>query len=161
MLIIILFAGCAQNAMVEFGFNDGQLLTGTFGDMSIRVTRIEAFQNAEYTTLWENSNLVSVPVNGNDFCSITGNYVSIIPGNYKKFRVTIDSLSYSIDNTHALLLDSTFQFIASAFSDIIIEENDEYRFVISINSSTWFDSESLRVKAGHQPFEGASLKIFY
>ncbi|MEO0184448.1 MAG: hypothetical protein ABIL22_02240 [candidate division WOR-3 bacterium] len=161
ILILSLFWGCAQNASVEIGFNDGVILAGTFGDMIIRVSKIEAFQNAQYTTIWENGNTVSVPVNGSDFCSITGNYVSIVPGTYRKFRVTIDSLSYKIDNTVVLLLDSNYQFIPTAFSDIVIEDGDEYRLVIGISSSSWFESESLRIKPGHSPFENATLKIFY
>ncbi|MGB9720801.1 MAG: hypothetical protein ACPL28_04890 [bacterium] len=161
ILILSLFVGCAQYASVEVGFNDGAILAGTFGDMIVRVSKIEAFQNAQYSSIWESGNTVSVPVNGSDFFSITGGYVSILPGAYKKFRVTIDSLRYKIDNTTVMLLDSNYQFTATAFTDIMIDSGDEYQLVIGINSSNWFDSESLKIKAGHSPFENATLKIFY
>lgn len=160
-LLGILLIGCAQNATVEIGFNDGALLAGTFGNMIIRVSKIEMLQNKEYITLWEGSNIVIVPVNGEDFCSITNGYISIVPGTYKTLRITIDSLIYKIDNSTALLIDSVYQFNATAFSDLVVEDNDEYRFVVGIASTNWFDSESLKIKTGHQPFEGASLKIYY
>lgn len=160
-LLVILLIGCAQNANIEIGFNDSALLAGTFGDMIIRVSKIEMLQNKEYTTLWEGSSIVMVPVNGEDFCSITNDYISIVPGTYKTLRITIDSLSYKIDNSTVLLIDSIYQFNATAFSDLVIEDNDEYRFVVGIASTNWFDSDSLKIKTGHQPFEGANLKIFY
>jgi len=160
-LILILMIGCAQNAAVEIGFNDGALLAGTFGDMIIGVSKIEAFQNAEYTIIWDVGNIVTVPVNGEDFCSVTGDYVSIMPGTYRKLRITIDSMNYRIDNSVISLIDSVYQFTATSFSDIIINGNDEYRLVVGIASSNWFDSESLKIKTGHQPFEGANLKLYY
>ncbi len=162
ILIVGIFVTCAQNATVEIGMNDGPIIAGAYGDMIIRATKIEAFQNGQYTTIWENSSIVSVPINSSDFYSVSGNYVAIDPGTYKKLRITIDSLNYKVDNTtNVLLLDSVYEFIATAFTDIIIEENDEYRLVIGICSSNWFDSESIKIKQGHQPFEGANLKIYY
>lgn len=160
-LIGILLIGCAQNATVEIGFNDGALLAGTFGDMIISVSKIELLQNEEYIPIWEKSSVVRVPVNGENFCSITNSYISIAPGNYRYLRITVDSLGYIIDNSITPLIDSVCQFTASSFSEIIVEENDEYKFVIGITSANWFDSESLKIKTGHQPFEGASLKVFY
>lgn len=160
-LLGILLIGCAQNATVEIGFNDGAFLAGTFGDMIIRVLKIEMLQNKEYTAIWEGSSIVSVPINNQDFCSITNGYISIIPGTYKTLRITIDSLSYKIENSTVLLIDSVYQFTATAFSELLVEDNDEYRFVVGITSTNWFDSESLKIKPGHHPFDGASLKIYY
>ncbi len=162
IIILGIFAGCAQNATVEVGMNDGAILAGTYGDMVIRVTKIEAFHNGQYLTLWESSNIVSVPLNSGDFQSITGSSVSIDPGSYKYFRITIDSLNYKLDNTTGvMLLDSAYEFTATAFTNLVIEENDDYRIVIGINTNGWFDSESLRIKQGNQPFEGATLRIHY
>ncbi|MEO0189634.1 MAG: hypothetical protein ABIL18_01485, partial [candidate division WOR-3 bacterium] len=95
------------------------------------------------------------------FCSITRNYISIPSGSYKKMRITIDSLSYKIDNTTIVLLDSIYQFVADAFTELIIEDNEEYRIVIGIASTNWFDPVSQQIKTGHLPFEGASLKFYY
>ncbi|MGQ9533951.1 MAG: hypothetical protein ACUVTF_01795 [bacterium] len=160
-LIGILMIGCAQNARVEIGFNDGALLAGTFGDMIISVSKLELLQDGEYIPIWEKSSIVSVPINSEDFCSITNSYISIVPGNYRYLRITVDSLSYRIENSIISLIDSVCQFTATSFSEIIVEANEEYRFVVGITSTNWFDSESLKIKSGHQPFEGASLKVFY
>ena len=158
---LLMIIACAQNASVEIGFNDGVLLRGTYGDIIARITRIEVFQDGEFTEIWNGNNIVDIPLNSDDYCSITNGYVTITPGSYKKMRVTIDSLSYKLDNTIVALLDSVYQFTANAFTDIIIEDNDEYRLVISIASTNWFDPDSQKIKIGHQPFEGASLKVYY
>lgn len=161
LLYCLIIISCAQNAMIEIGFNDGALLSGVYGDMIIRVSEIEIFQDGEFVSIWNGSNIVEVPINSSDFCSITGNYIPLAGGTYKKMRITTDSLSYKIDNTIIPLLDSVYQFTANAFTDIIIEGNEEYRLVISIASTNWFDPDSQKIKTGHQPFEGVSLKIFY
>jgi|UniRef100_A0A7V3RHI5 hypothetical protein len=161
LFLIILIIACAQNASVEVGINDGAILNGTYGDISVHFTRIEIFQNGSYTDLWNGSNNVNFKINSENFCSITMNYVPVPPGSYRKLRVTIDSLSYVEEGKKTVLLDSSYQFIASAFTDLIIEENGEYRFVINANTTTWFDPDSIKIKNGHQPFENASLKLFY
>jgi len=158
---LLMIIACAQNASVEIGFNDGVLLRGTYGDIIVRVTRIEVFQSGEFTEVWNGNNIVDIPINSDDYCSITNGYIPITSGSYKKMRITIDSLSYKLDNTVVALLDSVYQFTANAFTDIIIEDNDEYRLVISIASTNWFEPDSQKIKTGHQPFEGASLKVYY
>ncbi len=158
---LLMIIACAQNASIEIGFNDGVLLRGTYGDIIARVTRIEIFQSGEFTEIWNGNNIVNIPINSNDYCSITNGYIFITSGSYKKMRITIDSLSYKLDNTNVILLDSVYQFTANAFTDIIIEDNDEYKLVISIASTNWFDPDSQKIKIGHQPFEGASLKVYY
>lgn len=158
---ILMIIACAQNASIEIGFNDGLLLRGTYGDIIVRVTKIEIFQGGEFINLWDNNNIVGIPINSNDYCSITNGYLSVSSGSYKKMRITIDSLSYKIDNTTVTLLDSVYQFTANAFTDIVIDANDEYRLVVSIASANWFDPDSQKIKTGHLPFEGASLKVYY
>lgn len=158
---LLLLIGCAQNATVEIGFNDSAILKGSYGDLIITVSKIEMYQTKEFVEIWSGINKVSVPVGGNDYYSITGGYIPVAPGSYKKLRITIDSLIYKIDNTTVILLDSTYQFIASAFTDILIEDNEEYRLLVSIASTNWFDPVAQKIKTGHQPFEGANLKIYY
>ncbi|MEO0136522.1 MAG: hypothetical protein ABIL40_02010 [candidate division WOR-3 bacterium] len=160
-VLIILIISCAPNASVEFGFNDGALINGTFGDLIIQVTKIEALQGKDFIEVWRGNTQVAVSVNDDNYQSITNGYIPITPGNYKKVRLTIDSLIYKIDNTSIVLVDTLYQFIADAFTPILIEENQDYRLVISIASSNWFSPDSQRIKTGHKPFEGASLKIYY
>lgn len=152
---------CVRNASVEIGFNDGPIFRGTYGDIVVRVTKIEAFQKGQFSDLWNGNNVVSIPINSDEYCSITNSYVILSSGSYTKMRITIDSLAYKVDNTDIILLDSIYQFTANAFTDIVIEDNSEYRLVISISSNTWFDPDSHKIKTGHQPFEGASLKVYY
>ncbi len=161
VISILMMVACAQNASVELGFNDGPLLRGIYGDMVVRVTKIEILQSGEFIDIWNNNNIVSIPINDDDYCSITNGYLPLAAGSYKKMRITIDSLSYKIDNTTVILFDSVYQFIANAFTEIVIDENEEYRLVISIASDNWFDPDSQKIKPGHQPFEGASLKVYY
>ncbi len=159
--MLLLIITCAQNASVEVGFNDGPLFRGIYGDIVARVIKIELFQNGKFTEIWNSNNTVSIPINGDEYCSITNSYIPVSAGSYKKIRITIDSLSYKIDNTITVLLDSLYQFTADAFTDIVVDANEEYDLVISIASANWFDPDSQKIKTGHQPFEGASLKVYY
>ncbi|MCX7994227.1 MAG: hypothetical protein N3A65_00420 [candidate division WOR-3 bacterium] len=152
---------CAQNATVEFGFNDGTLLTGTFGDLVMDVTKIEILQERKFVEIWKGSKITYVPVSSDEYNSITDGYIPVSPGYYKEVRITIDSLIYKIDNTTVVLIDSTYQFTANAFTELLLEENHDYRLVISIASANWFSPDSQKIKTGHQPFEGASLKLYY
>ena len=160
---LLIIVGCGGNAMVEFGMNDEEtLLRGTLGDIVVWITKIEIPEDGStYTTVWEGSRQVQVPIHSTDFFSITDNEVEIIPGSYQNIRLTADSLYFRQDFTNERLVNTPVSFIASAFTEIVIEEDDEMRLVVNIMSDSWFDNEELAIKDGHTPFEGAQLKIFY
>jgi hypothetical protein len=160
ILPILIMVGCAGTASVEVGMNDAQV-DGTFGDMVMRVTKIEVAEDNTYNTIWESVVLVNVPVQSEDYVSITQNYVEISPGSYKYVQLTVDSVRYIQNTTSIMLMRTPYQFVATAFADIIIDENEELKLVVGINSKDWFDIDSLKIKAGHDPFEGASLKVYY
>ena len=161
LLLLIIIVSCGGNGAIEVGFNDEGLLRGTLGDITIWVSKVEFPEDNTYTTLWEGLKEVRVPVNNTDFYSVTDNYTEIVPGEYQNVRVTVDSLIYIKDASHIMLVDTMFQFVAQSLSGIVIEENDEFRVVVNIISDNWFDPESLRIRPGHDPFEGARLKIYY
>jgi len=161
-LIIALFIiGCASMATVEVGLNDEGIVRGTLGDIAMRVTKIELREGDEYNTIWQGSKSVQVAIGAYDFVSITDNYVEINAGAYQSIRLTIDSLSFVQETISDLLVDTTLQFVATAFNEIVIDEGDEIRLVINIMTNNWFDNDSLQIKQGHNPFEGAQLKIYY
>ncbi len=167
VIVPLLIVGCAGQAMVEVGLNDSEfssfLLLGTEGDIVMRVLCIEVPQEGAYDTLWSGAQEVAVPINGADFVSITGGNVEISPDSYLRMRLTVDSVRFVDEPTDKMLVDAPYQFTAQAFSAIVIEEGDEFRLVININTDMWFDSnpDSLKIREGHEAFEEAQLKIYY
>ena len=156
LVIPILIIGCAGTGSVELGFNDEGLLRGTGPELAIWVSKIEFPEEGTYTTVWEGSKRVQVPTGSREFLSITDGYIEITPGSYQTIRLTVDSLHYITDATSNPLVDTTCQFIATAFIEIVIEDGDEMQLVVDIMSSNWFDADSLT----NTPFEGARLKIY-
>ncbi|MGB3479673.1 MAG: hypothetical protein WBB67_10985 [bacterium] len=157
-LIII---GCAGQGAIEFGINDGALFDGTLGDISMTVTRIEMPEGDLYTTVWEGAKEVIVGIQVSDFVSITDRYIEVTPGSYQNIRLTVESVRYIQDSNSVLLIDTSYQFIATAFSALPVEENFDQEFVVGIMSTTWFDIDSLKIREGYEAFQGASLKINY
>ena len=157
-LIII---GCAGQGAIEFGINDGALFDGTLGDISMTVTRIEMPEGDVYTTVWEGAKEVIVGIQVSDFVSITDRYIEVTPGSYQNIRLTVESVRYIQDSNSVLLIDTSYQFIATAFSALPVEENFDQEFVVGIMSTTWFDIDSLKIREGYEAFQGASLKINY
>jgi len=161
---LIIIIGCAGRARVEIGLNDETILapSGTFGDIGIRILKIELSADDTYNTIWEGSKLLTVPIQEHTFVSITDIYIDISPGTYKSAKVTIDSLWYVQQNINKMLSNTDLTFIANAsFGGIVIEDGDETKWVINIMSPNWFELDSLRIKPGHNPFEGAALKVYY
>lgn len=157
-LIII---GCAGQGAIEFGINDNALFDGTLGDISMTVTRIEMPEGDVYTMVWEGAKEVIVGIRVSDFVSITDRYIEVTPGSYQNIRLTVESVRYIQDSNSVLLIDTSYQFIATAFSALPVEENFDQEFVIGIMSTTWFDIDSLKIREGYEAFQGASLKINY
>ena len=60
-----------------------------------------------------------------------------------------------------MLVETSYQFIANAFTQIVIDENDDLQLAITINSSSWLDTDSMKIKGGHELFEGAALRVYY
>uniref|UniRef100_A0A7C4X8Y5 DUF4382 domain-containing protein n=1 Tax=candidate division WOR-3 bacterium TaxID=2052148 RepID=A0A7C4X8Y5_UNCW3 len=160
-ICIMVVLNCANFASVEFGFNDEGIYRGTLGQFGIRVLKIEAKTKENYSPLWEGTRLVFVQREGSGFASITEQSIQMDPGTYKTLRITVDSLCYVTDVNSFLLLDTEYQFTASSFSDITIDKGDELRLVIDIASPQWFDSDSMKIKTGHQAFEGAAVRRYY
>jgi uncharacterized cupin superfamily protein len=151
--------GCVRNAEAEFGFSDETLLLGTFGDLAFRVTKIEVPDGAEYTAIWEETKPIRVSIRDAEFISVTDGYEQIDPGSYRRIRVSADSLYYVQEANWIMLVDTTFQFVATAFLEYDIEAEEKYRFIVSMAADSWFDSDSAKLRPGHSPFDGASLKI--
>ncbi len=168
IVLPLLIIGCAGQATVEVGLNDetvlsSLLLLGTQGNIEMRVLCVELPDGAAYDTIWSGAKDVSVPVDSRDYISITDAYEEVSPGSYQRMRLTVDSVRFVDEPTDKMLIEAPYQFSAQAFSPIVIEENDELRLVISINSNEWFDSnpDSLKIRDGYEGFEGARLKIYY
>lgn len=160
LLVMMCFIGCAGQALVEFGMNDEGLLDSTFGDFVMRVTEIAVPEGGGYVTVWTGAQDMSVPLGETGYITITYGFETVDPGSYPHVRVTIENLQY-VDLGTVMLIDTAYQFEATAFTQIVMEENDELQLVININSDAWFDTDSLDIRTGHQPFEGASLKVYY
>lgn len=160
LILPIIIIGCAGQAMVEVGMYDESLAEAPLGDVVMRVTKIELAEDNTYNTIWESANHVEVGVQSSDFVSITNNYVEITPGSYQSIRLTVDSVGYVSDST-VMLVETSYQFIANAFSQIVIDENDDLQLAITINSSSWLDTDSMKIKEGHVAFEGAALRVYY
>lgn len=160
LILPLIIIGCAGQAMVEVGLYDESLADAPLGDVVMRVTKIELAEDNIYNTIWESANHVGVAVQSSDFVSITNNYIEITPGSYQSIRLTVDSVRYVSDLT-VMLIDTSYQFIANAFSQIVIDENDDLQLAITINSSSWLDTDSMKIKEGHVAFEGAALRVYY
>ena len=161
LILPLIIIGCTGQGAIEFGANDGSLFDGTLGDIGMTVTRIEMPEGDGYLTIWEGAREVVVALGVADFVSITDRYVEVTPGSYQNVRLTVESVRYIQDTVSVLLIDASYQFIAGAFSELVVDENDDLQFVIGIMSTTWFDSDSLKIRSGHEAFEGATLRIYY
>jgi hypothetical protein len=161
LLLPICFIGCAGQALVEFGMNDEGLLDSTLGDLVMRVTEIAVpHQDGGYITVWTGAQDMTIPIGSTDYFSVTNGYETVEPGSYQHVRVTVENLQY-VDLETIMLVDTSFQFNAAAFTQIVLEENDELQLLINVNSDAWFDTDSLKIRTGHLPFEGASLKVYF
>lgn len=160
LILPIIIIGCAGQAMVEVGLYDESLVDAPLGDVVMRVTKIELAEDNTYNTIWESANHVEVTVQSSDFVSITEGSIEITPGSYQSIRLTVDSVCYVSDST-VMLVETSYQFIANAFTQIVIDENDDLQLAITINSSSWLDTDSMKIKGGHELFEGAALRIYY
>ncbi len=160
LILPLIIIGCAGQAMVEVGLYDESLAEAPLGDVVMRVTKIELAEDNTYNTIWESANHVEVAVQSPDFVSITNNYIEITPGSYQSIRLTVDSVCYVSDSI-VMLVETSYQFIAKAFSQIVIDENDDLQLAITINSSSWLDTDSMKIKEGHVAFEGAALRVYY
>lgn len=160
LILPIIIIGCAGQAMVEVGLYDESLVDAPLGDVVMRVTKIELAEDNTYNTIWESVNHVEVTVQSSDFVSITEGSIEITPGSYQSIRLTVDSVCYVSDST-VMLVETSYQFIANAFTQIVIDENDDLQLAITINSSSWLDTDSMKIKGGHELFEEAALRIYY
>lgn len=160
-ILPLIIIGCAGQGAIEFGINDGALFDGTLGDISMTVTRIEMPEGDGYTMVWEGAKEVIVGIQVSDFVSITDRYIEVMSGSYQNIRLTVESVRYIQDSNSVLLVDTSYQFTATAFSALPVEENFDQEFVVGIMSPTWFDIDSLKIREGHEAFQGASLKINY
>lgn len=160
LILPIIIIGCAGQAMVEVGLYDESLVDAPLGDVVMRVTKIELAEDNTYNTIWESVNHVEVTVQSSDFVSITEGSIEITPGSYQSIRLTVDSVCYVSDST-VMLVETSYQFIANAFTQIVIDENDDLQLAITINSSSWLDTDSMKIKGGHELFEGAALRVYY
>jgi uncharacterized cupin superfamily protein len=160
LILPIIIIGCAGQAMVEVGLYDESLVDAPLGDVVMRVTKIELAEDNTYNTIWESANHVEVTVQSSDFVSITEGSIEITPGSYQSIRLTVDSVCYVSDST-VMLVETSYQFIANAFTQIVIDENDDLQLAITINSSSWLDTDSMKIKGGHELFEEAALRIYY
>lgn len=161
LILPLIIIGCAGQGAIEFGANDGALFDGTLGDIGMTVTGIEMPEGDGYVTVWEGAREVVVALGVADFVSITDRYVEVTPGSYQNVRLTVESVRYIQDSISVPLIDVSYQFIATAFSELVVDENDDLQFVIGIMSATWFDSDSLKIRSGYEAFQGATLRINY
>ena len=161
IIAIIAIIGCGSNASVEFGMNDVTLLEGAAGDLGMRVLSIELPDGDTYVPVWEGTEPIIVELETSDFTSITYRHFDVAPGTYSRVRLTIDSLTYVQQTSSTLVFDSSYQFVAQAFTPVVITDGAELRLVVSIASEIWFDTDSVRIIEGHYPFEGAAITIFY
>lgn len=161
-LLVLAFIGCAGNAKVEIGLIDESLVgRAPLGDLYMRTLKIELPVNGEYTTVWEGTKPVSVTIQNGTFASITDTKVDVTPDGYKTIRVTVDSLSFTNGTDSTLLVGGITQFVAEAFTEIIVSAGDELTFSINILSQNWFDPDSQKIIPSHNPFEGATLNLRY
>jgi hypothetical protein len=160
-LLLLAFAGCTTNAQIEIGLIDETLLAmGDQGDLYLRVTKIELPGAEGYETIWEGGRWVDVPVQNGIFASITDSKVDVVPDRYRKIRITVDSLGYiPVGGDTTFLVSEPTQFVAEAFTDIIVSDGDELNFAVNIRSDIWLSLNPVGIISGHTPFEGANLKL--
>ena len=158
---LVIVMGCGGNAKVEFGMDDEATMRGQLGDLAIWVSKIELTEDETYVTVWEGSKQVSVEIEEALFASITDAEVEVSPGSYNSARLTVDSIYYIEGTVNKMLVDTAYQFIATALTAIVIEENDQLSLVVNIASTNWFDTGTQEIMSGHSPFEGARLRIHY
>jgi hypothetical protein len=143
---------------VEFGVTDDVLFDAPLGDIEMRVLRIEVPEGGTYTTVWELGKHVAVPIQTSGFVSITDGVVSVVPAEYDKVRVTVDSVCF-VNETSKVLIDTVYVFDANAFTSLLIEDNDDMKLVINIVSTSWFDASTGTISG--TPFDQAALRVFY
>lgn len=161
IIAVIAIIGCGNNASIEFGMNDVTLLEGAAGDLGMRVLSIEVPDGNEYVPVWEGTEPMIVELETSDFTSITHRHIDVAAGTYNSVRLTIDSLAYIQQTSSTLVFDSSYQFVAQAFTPVVISDGDELRLVVSIAAEIWFDTDSVKIIEGHYPFEGAAMTVFY
>ncbi len=161
LTVLAIIVGCGGNATVEFGMNDEAIMRGEAGSLAIWVAKIEMPEDDTYSAVWEGSKQVNVEIGGSTFASITDAEIEIVPGSYNSARLTVDSIYYVEGVVNAVVVDTALQFVANALTTIVIEENDQLSLVVNIASTTWFDSGTQQIISGHNPFEGARLRIHY
>lgn len=160
-LALIFITGCTGAGNVEVGLDDEGLLLGVYGDLKMRVLKAELYNGEDYSVVFEGIKSVTVSIQSSDFASITDGYEPIPPNSYDRIRLTVDSLQFVEQTSSITIVDTVLQFTANAFTDIVIEDGDELQLVVNIVSQGWFDADSMKIKSGHQPFEGAALKVYY
>ncbi len=161
LVVLIVWLACTNQAFIEVGMNDATLLAGVYGDLIMNVTKIEIAETNNYSTVWEGHKSLLVSIQSPDYVTLTDDWVQITPGEYRYMRVTADSLRYDNNITITMLHEQSFDFVAQAFSNILVDENDEIQLVILINSNNWLELDSLRIIPGKSAFEGAALRIHY
>ncbi len=164
LFLLFIIVACGGTGMVEVGMNDGPARAvppADQGDLAMRVHSIEIPLGGEYSVLWQGPQDVQIPIGSEDFFSITFRYIEIEPGSYDHFRLTVDSVRHVQDTLEVMVVDTSYQFEAHAFTSIVIEEDDEFQLVVGINAARWFDEVTQQIIDGHVAFEGATLKIFY
>ena len=166
LFLLLIIVACGGTGMVEVGMNDGPARAAVLadqGDLVIRVWSIEIPLGDGYSTLWQGPQDVQVSIGAEDFQSITFRFIEIEPGSYDHFRLTVDSVRHVQDALEVMVVDTSYQFEANAFTSIVIEEDDEFQLVVGVNAARWFDATAQppQIIDGHVAFEGATLKIFY
>lgn len=164
LFLLLIIVACGGTGMVEVGMNDGPARAAALadqGDLAMRVLSIEIPLGGEYSSLWEGPQDVQVSIGAEDFISISFRYLEIEPGSYDHIRLTVDSVRHVQDTLEVMVVDTSYQFEANAFTSIVIEEDDEFQLVVGVNAAQWFDETAQQIIDGHVAFEGATLKIFY
>ena len=161
IIAAIAVISCANNAAVEFGMNDEAVFDSEFGDIGVRIRRIELPDDDTYTTVWEGVEYLQIELQNSDFVTITNSYIDVAPGSYSSVRITADSVVYIQETSSTILVDTLFQFVAQAFAPLVIDEGDEFQLVVVIASEDWFDSNTGTIIAGSHAFQGATLRIYY
>jgi hypothetical protein len=156
-LIII---GCGGKASVEVGLND-EAARGTYGDIVMNVLKVEFPEGGSYSTVWEGYKHVSVGIGDTAFITITENYEDISTGTYQSARITVDSVYYVEEADSVSIIDDSYQFVATTFTPIVFEKNDELLVVVVLRVENWFDLETKQLREGREAFEGAYIKIHY
>jgi hypothetical protein len=161
LVAVISLVGCGNNAAVEFGMNDEAVLDSEFGDIGVKIRRIEFPEGDTYNIVWAGAEYVQIELQNSEFVTITNDYTDVTPGTYSSARVTVDSVVYVQETSDTILIDTVFQFTAQTFAPLVIDEGDELQLVVVIASENWFDSDSVRIIPGRHAFQGATLRVHY